>query len=129
MPIKSHIDEERRCVIATVCGDFTMEEIVETINRSVLDPKFRPGFAVLSDHTAVGEPLTSSQARQMVDHLKGLAESFAGSRWAIVTSKPASYGMLRMVSVLAEGVPMEVQVFSSHEEAEAWLSSSESDDS
>ena len=121
MPIESHIDEERRCVVARVYGDFTFDDILEAIDHSVRDPRFRPGFAVLSDHTEVGEPLTPSQARRMVDHLESLADLMAGSRWAVVTSKAASFGMLRMVSVLAERVPMDVQVFSSHEEAEAWL--------
>lgn len=121
MPIESHIDEERRCVVAKISGDFTLDEIVETIDRSVRDPRFRPGFAVLSDHTAVGEPLTPVQARRMVDHLESLANVMRGSRWAVVTTKAASFGMLRMVSALAERIPMEIRVFSSHQDAEAWL--------
>jgi len=129
MPIESHIDEERRRVVARVHGDFTLGEIFEAINRSVQDPRFRPGFSVLSDHTAVGEPLTSLQAQQMVEHLNSLTEFMAGSRWAVIASKPASYGMLHMVSVLAEHVPMDVRVFSTHEEAEAWLSTPEPDGS
>lgn len=129
MPIESHIDEERSRVVATVDGDFTLDEILEAIDRAVRDPRFRPGFAVLSDHTAVGEPLTPRQARQMVDHLESLAEFLAGSRWAVVTSKPASHGMLRMVSALAAHVPVDVRVFSTHEEAEAWLSPPEASES
>ena len=123
MPIDSYIDETRRCVVTKIYGDFTLDEIIDTINRSVRDPKFRPGFGVLSDHTRVGEPLTTPQAAGMVNHLESLTEFFAGARWAAVTSKPASYGMLRMVSVLTERVPMEVQIFPTHEEAEAWLCS------
>ena len=111
-----------------VYGEFTHDEIVETINRCVRDPEFRPGFKVLSDHTAVKVPVTPSQAKQMVEHLVNLADAFAGTRWAAVTSLPASYGMMRMVSVHAERVPLEVQIFSSLEEAEAWLDSVEEGD-
>lgn len=125
MPIESYVDEGRRRIVATVSGSFTLAEILDAIDRSVRDPRFRPGFAVLSDHRTVEEPLTPEQAGRMVDHLESLAELMAGSRWAVVTSKAASYGMLRMVSALVKHIPMEVQVFSSLEEAEAWLASPE----
>lgn len=127
MPIESHVDEKRRCIVAKVYGNFTTAEIFAVIDRSVWDPKFRPGFSILSDHTEVGEPITPNQARQMVGHLVSYADSFAGARWAVVTSKLASYGMVRMLSILAERVPMDVEVFYSHEEAEAWLASSRAD--
>lgn len=42
----------------------------------------------------------------------------------MVTREPASYGMMRMMSVLVERVPMEVQIFETIEEAEEWLGSS-----
>lgn len=128
VPIDSYIDEERRCIVARVYGEFTRDEIVETIDRCVRDPEFRPGFGVLSDHTAVEVPLTASQAKQMVEHLVNLTDVVAGTRWAVVTTQAASYAMIRMVSVLAERVPLEVQIFSSTEEAEAWLGSVDESD-
>lgn len=121
MPIESYVDAEKRCIFAKVSGDFTIQEIVDTIDQSVRNPQYRPGFCVLSDHTQIGEPLTPLQAGQMVEHMVTLAESLAGCRWAVVTTTQASYGMIRMVSVLAERVPIEVQVFTALEEAESWL--------
>ena len=82
---------------------------------------FQPGFGILSDHTEVGEPITTPQVMQLIEHFKTLSDVIAGARWAAVTSKPASYGMLRMISTLAESVPMEVEVFPTFEKAEAWL--------
>ncbi len=123
MPIEHFIDVERRRIVATVIGDFTLEDIFETIGGAVRDPRFRPGFDVYSDHRAVGEPLTGPQATQVAAFLEKHADVLAGTRWAVVTSKPASYGMLRMLSILAQRVPMEIQVFASQSEAEAWLAS------
>ncbi|MCA9506048.1 MAG: hypothetical protein KC616_23360 [Myxococcales bacterium] len=121
MPIHMHLDEERRRVLFRLEGDFTLDEIFEVIDRAVLDPRFQPGFSVLTDHLAVGEPLTPPQARRMVDHLIGLESRLGGSRWAVVTKRPASFGMMRMVGALASRVPVEVQIFGSLSEAEAWL--------
>ena len=48
---------------------------------------------------------------------------WAGDRWAIVATVPASYGMMRMLSVHAERVPMDARVFERAEDAESWLDS------
>lgn len=121
MPIRNFIDEKAARVVSTVSGEFTIEEIVTAISESVLDPRFRPGFQILSDHTAVGSPLTPDQAKMMIAHLETLGKYLKDSRWAVVTHKDASFGMFRMASVLAERIPMEIRAFYSHEEAEAWL--------
>ncbi len=125
MPIESYIDEARKRVVARVRGDFTFTDIVETLERNLGDPRWRPGFDVLSDHTEVGEPITPSQARRMVVRLGALSDLLTGSRWAIVTTKLASYSMMKVIALMAEQVPMEIEVFTSLEEAEAWLVSTE----
>lgn len=115
------MDTARKRIVAKVSGAFTFPEILKAIDGSVHDPAFQRGFDVFSDHTEVEAPITPPDARAMVNHLENLSDFLAGARWAVVTATPASYGMLRMVSVLAERVPMDVQVFESLEAAEAWL--------
>jgi hypothetical protein len=121
MPIQVRIDKRQRLVVAKVVGDFTIEDIVKGVDDSVNDPDFEPGFDVLSDHSKIGTPITVTQAKQMVAHLESLSHLMAGTRWAVVASKPASYGMMRMLAVLAERVPMKVEVFQTLDEAQAWL--------
>lgn len=121
MPINNVIDEKASRVVSTVSGAFTIEDIVTAISGSVLDPRFRPGFDILSDHTAVETPLTATQAKLMMAHLETLGKHLQNSRWAVVTNKAASFGMFRMASVFAERIPMEIQVFHTHEEANTWL--------
>lgn len=118
------MDASRRLVLLDISGTLTLDEILDAIRRSVADPAYQPGFGVLSDHTAVEEPLTPSQAREMAARLEEVAGSVGGSRWAVVTAMPASYGMIRMVSALVEPAGIDVRVFTSHEEAGAWLASS-----
>jgi len=57
----------------------------------------------------------------MVAHLETVARAVTGTRWAIVTVAPASYGMMRMLSVRAEKIPMTVRIFDDPDEAESWL--------
>jgi len=126
MPIEMRVDAERRLVLGSVVGDFTIAEILEAITSSVEHPDFEPGFDILTDHTAVGRPLTREQVERTTIHLRALAKSLGGARWAVVTKKSASRGMIHMLAVHAEEVPMEIRAFDSMADAEVWLSSSRS---
>ena len=122
MSIKCWIDKDHRRVQAVVSGDFTIDDIFRAIKGSTEDADFEPGFDILSDHTDVGEPLTAPQAEQMSSYLKNLSKVMAHSRWAVITNHPASYGMMRMLSVFLEELPMVLEIFGTLEEAERWLS-------
>jgi len=126
MPVDFKIDTERRLVVATVFDEISDTDIIETLNSSVSDPDFEPGFNVLSDHTRITRPITTEQVKLMVGHMESLSDHLAGARWAIVTNSPASYGMMRMLSVFAERVPIELQVFRDADEANRWLASTKS---
>jgi hypothetical protein len=126
MPVDFKIDTERRLIVATVFDEISDTDIIETLNSSISDPDFEPGFNVLSDHTQVTRAITTEQVKLMVDHMESLSDRLAGARWAIVTNSPASYGMMRMLSVYAERVPMELQIFRDADEANRWLASTKS---
>jgi hypothetical protein len=117
VPITYRVDRDARLIRAEVHGDFTVTDIVDTVNAAAGEAG--PGFDVLSDHRGVGEPATRTQLEQMVG-LEALRRNFVGRRWAVVVSSRASFGMMRMLEVLAERVPMTVRVFVSIERAERW---------
>ncbi|UCD81599.1 MAG: hypothetical protein JSW26_09310 [Desulfobacterales bacterium] len=121
MPIKYWIDKDHRCVRAIVSGEFTIDDIFQAIKDSTEDVDFEPGFDVLSDHTNVGEPLTTQQATQLSSYLKNMSSVMAHARWAVVTKDPASFGMMRMLSVFLQEVPMVLKIFETLEEGEKWL--------
>jgi hypothetical protein len=126
MPVDFKIDTERRLIVATVFDEISDTDIIEALHSSVSDPGFEPGFNVLSDHTRITRPITTEQVKLMVGHMESLSDHLAGARWAIVTNSPASYGMMRMLSVFAERVPIELQVFRDADEANRWLASTKS---
>ena len=119
MPITYHVDRDARLIRATVWGDVTLEEMLDCVTSAAAETG-GPGYAILSDHREVGEPITRTQVERLVEQLEALRASFAGARWAVIVSKPASFGMMRMLSVLAEGIPMTVRVFVDAGRAERW---------
>jgi hypothetical protein len=121
MPIAVRVIRRRSRVEAILRGDLKLDEILQAIDRTVADPDFQAGFDILSDHRLVERPITRPELEEMTQHLRHHSGSFAGTRWAVVTIQPASFGMMRILSVLAESVPMNVQVFRELEAAERWL--------
>ena len=121
MPIKYHIDAQKRLIIAEVTGEISYSDIFQTITNSVHDPAFRKGFNVLSDHRGIVRVITTDQVEQTINLLKSYSDRLRNAKWAIVTRKPASYGMMRLLSVHAQSIPMEVKVFRNYDAASDWL--------
>ena len=128
MPITFTVDPARRLVQTAVIGDFDTADIVRVITGAADHPDFMPGFDILSDHREVGEPITPKQLRDLTELLRQLSDRFAGGRWAVVASKPASYGMMRALSTLTSEGSLRVEVFKTMEEAEEFLASARNPD-
>jgi hypothetical protein len=120
MPITYTIDHPARVVYAHVVGDYDGADMLEAVT-SAAGEIAESGYNVIADHTRIAGPGTREQVERLVDRLVSLRHVYGGARWAVVTSgNAASYGMLRMFSVLAERVPMDVRIFETLEEAERW---------
>ncbi len=121
MTLTHRIDAESGIVYVDVVGSFTMKEIKALIDGVVKDPDFRRGYHILSDHRRIGDPATAGQVRGTVEHIAALIDALGESKWAIVASKEASYGMMRMMEMLAEDLPIQISVFRDLEDARDWL--------
>jgi hypothetical protein len=128
MPIRWSVDPERARALATVEGEFTSDDISAVI-RGVAASALPAGFTVLSDHTGVERPITQTQVIGLASLLEELPERFAGVRWAIVSNRPTSYPMMRVLAARAElVVGMEVRVFFDLRRAVEWLDGAEGDE-
>jgi hypothetical protein len=122
VPITYHVDRETRLVRGVVRGDFTVDEMLTCVSAAAIDAG-EPGYHVVSDHREIGEPATREQVESLVEHIAALHRYYAGARWAVIVSRPASFGMMRMLESMAERVPMEVRVFKDADDAEWWARS------
>lgn len=120
MPITHTMDAEHQRLVFTVSGTLTTQEMLAAVDESVRSAG--PGkYGVLSDHRAITTPATREQLEALVHHLTRYRAHFGGSRWAVVVGQPASFGMMRMLGVFAEAIPIEVGVFEDLAEATEWL--------
>lgn len=123
MPIVVRIDREARLIRAAVEGEVALEEMLATLVEAAGVVEREGQYHVVSDHRALIEPATPPQVEAMAATLAARRSAFAGTRWAVIAARPASVGMMRMLGLLAESVPMQVQVFEDPGEAERWARS------
>ena len=122
MPIRYSVDADRGRLHVVVDGEFTTEEMISTVRAFIAEPALPHGFTALSDHTRVQRPLTSSQLLALVAVMEEHRERFAGVRWAMVSTRPASYGMMRVLAARAQlFLDMRVRIFFDSRRAAEWL--------
>jgi hypothetical protein len=121
MPTSHSVDQQAGIVHLTLRGVLTLAEMVATV-QAVLDD-LEPGrrYDVLSDHRELEEPATREQMLQLTEFLRSRGTPFHGRRWAVIVGGPASYGVIRMLSVHLEAAPIHTMPFYDAAEARAWL--------
>jgi hypothetical protein len=121
MAIRYWIDKDRKLIRAELTGSFTIEEMFNVIKDTLNDPGFEKGFNILSNHLKVKRFITTPQVKGLAGLLASFRHVLENAKWAVVTVNPASFGMMRMLAVYLEDVPMELRIFETEREALQWL--------
>ena len=97
MPAFSKIDKERRLVLSTPSGVFTLVDAVSHIDKLSKDPDFDPGFFQMADFTHVTRiELSGDEIRRRAQ--RGIFP--ANSRRAFITPNEVTFGIGRMFKTL-----------------------------
>jgi hypothetical protein len=109
--------------IVTVCPESppSLDDWENLLDRVAADPRFRIGFHVLSDRRHLNVEPDAVYVRSSIEAVSARRASFGHSRFAVLTSHLATYGMARMAEALAENRGIQWCVFMDPEEAAQWL--------
>ena len=118
MPVSFEVDREARLIRVAIRGDFTAAEMVAAVIGSAKAAK--PGYNILSDHREIGTPATRHQMEQVAMLMADMKTTFGGSRCAVIVATAASFGMMRMLSVLLEPADVTLEIFDDPVDAERW---------
>lgn len=105
-------------------GNYTPEDIIETYNAALKDPRLPKDARFIFDVSKSEEMATRETAV-----IKSIARYFAehsdivGRRCAILAVKPVHFGLSRMAATVAELRGAEVRVFNNEADAISWLNS------
>lgn len=111
-------------------GVITPSEFTNVFRDLVAHPQWKKGMNVLSDYMeADGRKLTAEEVRGMSEGYAAMADAMGSGRSALVVSESLQYGLARMwISWTEMKVQREVRVFTSMDEARAWLTSEKEPD-
>jgi hypothetical protein len=119
---------DRAAGIVTITGgEAASPAEAEALFQAILaDPNVKPGDGILRDRRHLPAP-GADVVRRSVDFLAKLPR-IPTTRFAIVVAQgdKSSYGMMRMLQILASGVSVEAAIFFDLEEARRWLQESRS---
>jgi hypothetical protein len=119
MPVFYKIDKERKLVISTGSGVFTMADALAHQEKLRKDPDFDPSFSQLLDFTHVTKlELDAKDVRR-------LAQTFVfsdDSRRAILVSGDVAFGLARMFEMLRDTFGEKgIRVFRNLDDALDWV--------
>jgi hypothetical protein len=108
-------------------GDVTRDEAIaqframfaELEEQSARDADAR--YGVLLDTRQAANVPTPADVLAVLDEIGRHGAVLAASRWAMLATERAHYGMGRLLSMYAEGRGIELRVFDTPDSAIAWL--------
>jgi hypothetical protein len=88
----------------------------------VSDQRFTPGMFVLVDDSGLDTTnLQLDEIRAIAGHFEALGDRIGRSTIAIVAGSAATFGQFRQMVTFAGASPARISVFTSRDEAVAWL--------
>jgi hypothetical protein len=122
VPVVYIRDDDSRRITVELAGDVSLEELIAVVDRQAVEGTW--SYGLLYDARRVSTAAESREARRLVAHVATVA-AVHGQRGpvAIVTDRPATYGIVRMYSMLSDGAPqhLSVDVFRDPADAVRWL--------
>jgi hypothetical protein len=121
LPITYQIDVNRRLIRTAAVGRVNPKEVINHFWALARDPLFPERPDVFLDVSAVESPPHAQELSIVVGEMKRIGAKLRFGACAIMASRDALFGMMRMFEALAEEFFLEMRTFRDATEAEQWL--------
>ena len=122
MKIKYRIDPIKRIITETWPKEVTIEDYKQVKQSEFNDPKFDPGFNVITDLRLLNLDLNIKIINGIINFINNNPSKFKSRKSAILTDKPNQVVNSFEFSSRAEKLPIKVKIFSTLEAVHYWLS-------
>jgi hypothetical protein len=126
MPVTYTIDANERIIRTRCTGNVTFQEVIDHFHVLGQDPNCPDQLDVLLDLSEATSTPNSSQISAVANQVKMIQNKVRFGFCAIIASRDALFGMLRMFEVMTQQCFRASSVFRVAAEAEAWLASERS---
>jgi hypothetical protein len=121
VPITYKIDADKSTIRTKAVGHVTLQEVISHFRTLAQDSQRPERTDVFLDLSEMESLLSTPEMFTVVDELKGIRGRVQFNKCAILTSRDALFGMMRMFEVPAEESFRVTRTFRIATEAEAWL--------
>jgi len=121
MPLSKRVYKQLELTVFIVSGELTFDEQIRALREYY---EGEPTRNAIWDFRAItGSRITSEELRQIIAFTKWYEDRRPGGKTALVASTQLDFGLGRMSHALAEreGLPWQIRVFRSIEEALEWI--------
>jgi hypothetical protein len=102
----------------------SLDKWIYVVEEIIKDDRYRTGMGFVLDRRKVSAVSSADDVKGALRYITSHMQHFKGSRWAVLQSNLASFGMVRMGQILSENLPITVKIFENLDEAKNWLCSS-----
>lgn len=121
MPITYQIDVNQRLIRTTAVGQVTPKDVINHFWALARDAQFPERPDVFLDVSGVESIPSTQELSIVVGEMKRVGDKLRFGTCAILASRDALFGMMRMFEALAEEFFRETRTFRDAAEAELWL--------
>jgi hypothetical protein len=110
-------------VRVTTSGRGSLRGFTAFLDELVADRRYRPGLAILIDHSALDpSELVTADARTLAQLVADMGDRVHGTAIVCVAPRPAMFGISRAFELYSELSGVQARVFSNLDDARAWIS-------
>ena len=121
MPVTYEIDLDKRTVRTKCAGLVTLQDVIDHFRTLEQDPDCPDLLDVFMDLTEIDSLPETHQISTVIKQMKRVRGQVRFGACAILASRDAVFGMMRVFEVMAEECFRVTRTFRVRSEAEAWL--------
>jgi hypothetical protein len=109
-------------VLVRTSGSATQKGFVELITELTAHPRFRPGLAIVVDHTELDlGPLSNDDIRGVARTTKAVEQQLQSALLVVVAPTLLGFALSRMWESLVDELALETRVVGTRAEAREWI--------
>ena len=121
MPISQEIDKNASVIYRTVNGLVATDDLPRSLAEILNHSDYRPGMKSLTDIRQVKPYSSEISVDRLVLFVSDYLNQIKCGKAAVVVSEEGRCGMKRMLKIVSDHLPIEINVFLNIEDARTWV--------
>jgi adenosine/AMP kinase len=119
--IEFKIKKQLNLVYVRSSGTMTADDLIETMHQIVNNDDYQQGMSIIYDNRLLENELVTEDVAKVLSELNQFINESFPMKIALVVKRDVQFGMARMTEAMAVGLPVEIMVCKSTDDAKKCL--------